>query len=329
MSSLETGMDFDQIPTHPAGTPPRVSIWMITYNHQDSIGQAIDSLLMQKTQFPFEIVIGEDTSPDRTREVILAYQRKHPEIIRLLLWRKNAGMMLNCVRTLEACRGEYIAFCEGDDYWTDPEKLQRQVDLMDGNPQMALCHHEVDYVSYEGGQRVRLKAFPPESQRGPRQARHLIEENFIQTCSLMIRRSFIPELDAGFLTLNLGDWPLCYLAAENGDIGYIARNMADYRIHVNNQWNHKSEEFRYKATARMCFYLAERARIEQARIDWRKAGHRNVDSLFNGQVPLPVATGRFRNLVNEKWISPTAAFGLLVRYLKRRTKARCKEFLPG
>ncbi len=264
--------DFDMVPPHPILPVPKVSVCMITYNHQDFIGQAIDSILMQRTNFPFELVIGEDKSPDGTREVVLDYQRRYPEIVRLLLWRKNAGMMQNCESTLEACRGEYVAFCEGDDYWTDPEKLQRQVDLLDSHPEMTLCHHQVDHVTYEDHQRNHLQSFPPTFQRGTRHAADLIGSNFIQTCSVMIRRSCIPKLDEEFKTLKLGDWPMCYLAAENGDIGYIDRNMADYRVHSGNNWYHMNSSIGMFECARMAFYLSRVARLSDSRREWKRSG---------------------------------------------------------
>lgn len=112
---------------------PLVSVWMITYNHEKFIAQAIDSVIMQKTNFDYEIVIGEDCSTDRTREIVLEYKAKHPDKFKLLLQEKNVGMMQNFIVTLKTCNGKYIALLEGDDYWTDPLKLQKQVDFLQAN----------------------------------------------------------------------------------------------------------------------------------------------------------------------------------------------------
>lgn len=111
---------------------PMVSVCMITYNHEKYISEAIDGVLMQKTTFfPIQLIIGEDCSTDNTREICEEYQRKHPQLIKLLPPEKNLGMMPNFVRTLNTCNGKYIALCEGDDYWIDPLKLQKQVDLIE------------------------------------------------------------------------------------------------------------------------------------------------------------------------------------------------------
>ena len=112
---------------------PMVSILTITYNHEKYISQAIDSFLMQKTDFNFEIVIGEDFSTDNTRKIIEVYQKKHPKKIKLLPSDKNLGIEANFFRTTQACNGKYIAICDGDDYWIDENKLQLQVDFLENN----------------------------------------------------------------------------------------------------------------------------------------------------------------------------------------------------
>ena len=121
-----------------------VSVCMITYNHEKYIAQAIDSILMQKINFELEIIIGEDFSKDRTREIVLDYKARYPNRIKLLLQEKNAGMMQNFIDTIKVCTGKYIALLEGDDYWTDPYKLQKQVDLLENNPDYSLVHTDAD-----------------------------------------------------------------------------------------------------------------------------------------------------------------------------------------
>jgi glycosyltransferase involved in cell wall biosynthesis len=106
---------------------------MITYNHEDYIAQAIEGVMMQQTTFPIELIIGEDCSTDNTHKICIEYQEKYPDKIRLLLPVSNLGMMKNFITTLNACKGKYIALCEGDDYWIDPLKLQKQVDFLEQN----------------------------------------------------------------------------------------------------------------------------------------------------------------------------------------------------
>ena len=110
---------------------PVVSVSMITYNHEPYIRQAIEGVMMQKTDFEFELIIGEDCSQDKTREICFEYQKKYPDKIRVLWWHENVSKLGGNGRRCRArCRGEFVALCEGDDYWTDPLKLQKQVDFL-------------------------------------------------------------------------------------------------------------------------------------------------------------------------------------------------------
>lgn len=118
---------------------PVVSIHMLAYNHSAYIREAIESVLGQKTDFEFELVIGVDCSQDDTRAICCEYQKKSPDKIRVLWSDDRVGIRENYFRTLSHCRGEFIAFCEGDDYWIDDERLQRQVDVMRTHPSVGIC----------------------------------------------------------------------------------------------------------------------------------------------------------------------------------------------
>lgn len=124
---------------------PVVSVHMITYNHEPYIRQAIEGVIMQKTDFEFELIIGEDCSQDKTREICFEYQKKYPDKIRVLWWHENVSKLGgNGRRVIAHCRGEFIAFCEGDDYWVDPLKLQKQVDVMREHPSVGICFARSD-----------------------------------------------------------------------------------------------------------------------------------------------------------------------------------------
>lgn len=120
---------------------PLVSIRTSTYNHGPYIKQCIEGVLMQKTNFPFEYIIGEDFSTDETREIVFEYARKFPNVIRVITADYNVGSKANGRRCINACRGKYMAICEGDDYWVDPLKLQKQVDFLEKNPEYSMCFH--------------------------------------------------------------------------------------------------------------------------------------------------------------------------------------------
>ena len=141
---------------------PLVSVKMITYNHVPFIAKAIEGVLQQKANFPYELVIGEDCSTDGAREIVFDYQKKYPDIIRVITSDMNVGMKKNGYRTTKACRGKYIAYCEGDDYWHDPSKIQLQADYMESHPTCGMIltdgniYHEslnkvVEKVNYNKG----------------------------------------------------------------------------------------------------------------------------------------------------------------------------------
>jgi glycosyltransferase involved in cell wall biosynthesis len=119
---------------------PLLSVLIITYNHEAYIEQTLDSVIMQQTKFDFDIVIGDDASSDRTRLICEQYVAKYPHLIRLIPHTANVGVVPNYIRTLEACRGKYIAHLDGDDYWIDAEKLQKQVDRLDTEPNLTMCY---------------------------------------------------------------------------------------------------------------------------------------------------------------------------------------------
>lgn len=213
---------------------PKVSVCMLAYNHARFLDEALRSVLAQETQFPIEIVIGEDCSTDGTSQIVTRWQQAHPALINALLRGQNLGMMPNAIATYEQCRGEYIAFLEGDDYWTDPLKLQRQVDALEAHPEWSGCFHRVQYVSESGAS---LGKVFPDRVRSEVDFEELCAGNPIQTCSLILRRSALSDIPDWLCGLSMGDWPICLLAALNGPLGMLPDVMACYRVHRASYWS--------------------------------------------------------------------------------------------
>ncbi|HEX5220150.1 MAG TPA: glycosyltransferase [Verrucomicrobiae bacterium] len=246
---------------------PKLSVCIITFNHAEFIAKALDSVLTQQTSFEYNVIIGDDCSTDGTDKIIEMYQRRWPDKFSPLCREKNVGMGKNLKETLERCSGEYVAFLEGDDYWTDPRKLQAQVDHLDNNPGCALCHHRVDYISWPGGEK--LKEFPPRRFRVDRpDPRTLAMCNFIQTCSVVCRRKWLPLFDEELEELKLADWPLFVLLSERGWIGYLDRTMAHYRVHANNSWKARPIDYQMRGLERMARYLLERV-DDRSKDSWK------------------------------------------------------------
>lgn len=215
----------------------KVSVCVTTYNHAQYISQCVKSVLMQQTDFDYEIVIGEDDSKDGTREIVKEYKETYPEQIRLFLNdRKNIIYIngkptgrWNFMNNLKQSQGEYIALLDGDDYWTSPHKLQKQVDFLDSHSECSVCFHPVRIIYAEGDRRPQI-AYPRKKNK-IYTLKDLLKGNFMHTCSVMFRRGLFSDFPDWFYKVAVGDWPLHILNAQHGDIGYIDEVMGAYRVH--------------------------------------------------------------------------------------------------
>lgn len=227
---------------------PTVSVAIICFNQADYIEKALDGVFMQKTDFEFEVVIADDCSTDGTAEIIAKYQRRYPEKTVLLLASDNLGKhtgngRINLIRCLDRCRGQFVAHLEGDDYWTDPEKLQTQVEFLKANPDCSLCHHPVEYVNSENKN-------TGSSERDKLAARTTLTDlyqtisNPIFTGSICYRRLDVDRIPDAFLNLAMLDWPLTFLLLKDSHGGSIDRVMSRYRIHDGGIWSMKSQYWR-------------------------------------------------------------------------------------
>ena len=219
---------------------PLLSILTLARNQASMIAQNMESVLAQKTKFSFQHIIVDDGSVDGTEDIILEYAQKYPHIKPLLL-KKKAHDGENVLALFEQCRSKYAVLCDGDDYFTDPGKLQTQVDFMERNPDCALCFHPVSVV-YEDGSPT--KTYPPASllpggERLWYTLKDLLTSNFIQTNSAMYRWRFRDGLPEWFdPTLIPGDWYWHLLHAETGKIAYLRRPMSAYRRHAASLYAH-------------------------------------------------------------------------------------------
>ena len=197
-------------------SPPMVSIQMITFNHERYISQAIESVLAQKTDFECELIIGEDCSPDGTRAICEKYAREHPHRIRLLPSERNLGMYVNSRRTALACRGRYIALLEGDDHWTDPRKLQRQVDYLESHPECAMVCGAARVVCVGDGPGApadgSLQPFPfPPADTTIRDLARF--GGYVMTPTCLLRNWLGEGLPDWLYECPIGDWPMNLLTA--------------------------------------------------------------------------------------------------------------------
>ena len=214
-----------------------LSVCMITYNQEAFIAQAIEGILRQKCNFSFELVIGEDFSSDSTRTICEEYA-KNNNIVKLLQSNENLGMMSNFSRTIDNCNGKYIAICEGDDYWTDPYKLQKQVDFLEANPDFGLVHTEFDTLYVNDNfimTSTHKKLGIPLSGSCSLEYWNAFGKSLatIKTLTVCIRKSYLTDYFE-FANKHINDWmvgdfPLFFFISLKSKIGYISESTAVYR----------------------------------------------------------------------------------------------------
>lgn len=219
-----------------------VSVIMITYGHENYIREAIKGVLMQETNFIVELIISDDNSPDNTKEIIESFSN-HPNYSWIKYFRHshNKGMMPNFIWTYQQTKGQYIAMCEGDDYWTDPYKLQKQIDFLEANPEYSFCFHKVLEVDINNNSSQKEILASPDSEKS-----YLIEDlakkNFIHTPSVVFRK-MLHKLPDWLEISPIGDYPLYMLNASYGKIKYFPQIMANYRV-GSGEWSSKSHLYR-------------------------------------------------------------------------------------
>lgn len=208
---------------------PLVSIRTSAYNHGPYIKQCIEGVLMQRTNFPFEYIIGEDFSNDETREIVFEYAKKYPNIIRVITADYNVGSRANGRRCIQACRGKYMAICEGDDYWIDPLKLQKQFDFLESHLDYGLVHTDFNIISESNIKEYRIRRKLGERQNVLEQI--LLGNYDIGTLTVMFRKDLYDSLPKYYLSKKfpMGDLPLWIEFAAVAKIKYISDVTANYR----------------------------------------------------------------------------------------------------
>ena len=229
---------FEKVPvtlySHDVNVQPLVSVCVQTYQHGDFIRECLDGILMQQTNFPFEILLGEDASTDGTREICIEYANKFPWKIRLFLHHRKNNIAIgggptgrfNFMYNLYSARGRYIALCEGDDYWTDALKLQKQVSYLESTPEASICLHN-SIVVKNGiaiGEKRKTKRFTVYDTS------HALKYKVLGPTASYLFRNVI-ELPNWFHSLYGGDAALLVLLSLQGQIHYMPDVMAAYRIH--------------------------------------------------------------------------------------------------
>lgn len=207
-----------------------VSVVMITYGHEKYIEKSINGVLSQVLDGKIELLISDDRSPDNTENIVNKIITEHPNgsWIKYIKHSENKGAIPNFAWSISQAEGKYIAICEGDDYWTDPLKLQKQINFLDHNEDYSICFHHVDEVD-ENGKLISEKIVQSEIEEKDYTIDDLSKGNFIHTPSVVFRKN-VQKLPDFFIFSPLGDYPLHMINASYGKIKYFPDTMAVYRV---------------------------------------------------------------------------------------------------
>ncbi len=278
---------------------PKVSVSIITYNHKAYIGRAIESVLKQRVNFDYEIIVGDDCSTDGTQELVKSYQQRYADQIQTILhptrYRGIPGR-LNNVTNLYACRGQYIAMLDGDDYWISADKLQRQVDFLDQHPDYALTFHDIKVVSEDDEAETHY-----DSERRPRPHQgttfthqEVAEGWFIQTSTMLFRNHLIGEFPSWFWQIYSADYAIQLLVSQHGATKLLNNLEAVRWVHprsfTTTQWgdllvknklmiddlNVFSEHFPALRRAIKANHLLAKRYFVAARLSWQRKKYRDA-----------------------------------------------------
>ena len=207
-----------------------VSVCMITFKHEAFIREAIEGVLSQQADFEIQLVIGEDNGPDNTRQICAEYAGRFPGKVILISEGNNVGMLANFMRTYRACTGKYVAFCEGDDCWTDPLKLQKQIRFLEANPSFSLCFHNV-ILKYARNNSSGERVFHHSLEKSEFDTEDLLGPWFIPSGSVVFVNHPDLTIPDWFYHCKSGDIPFLLLISLHGRIKYLDEVMGLYRLH--------------------------------------------------------------------------------------------------
>jgi glycosyltransferase involved in cell wall biosynthesis len=262
MSSKDASMPVDLLHARtmagekPVSAPvigPLVSVAITSYNSARWLPRALESVLDQRTDFPIEIVIGDDCSQDETVQVARSYQEKRPGLVRVLERGVNVGTQRNYYGTFEECRGKYIAWLDADDYWTDPDKLAKQIKELEADPTISACCHFVRWVTPEGQIKNEKWPYLPSGRYG---IEEILRADFIGTASVIFRNGIQRNLPAWYFDIApITDWPIWVLSALAGDILLLDEVMANYVHTPGSAFNSRGTMFLWNMEIRFYDYV--------------------------------------------------------------------------
>ena len=296
---------------------PEVSISCLAYNHGKYIRRMLESLVSQKTNFPFEILIHDDASTDNTAEIIREFEKKYPDIVKPIYQTENQyskGVRISGRFQYPRIAGKYVAYCECDDFWCDENKLQLQYDYMESHPECAMCCHAADIVD-ENGEHVRYQR--PFAKTRIVDVKNVLwdKRDYIPTASQFVKASLVKNKKPSYFRgAPIGDLTMQLLCAINGSVYYMDRVMSGYRINVGVSW-----------TTKMSADTEKRAEFRKKLLKMFDTFDENTDFKYTQDVQIAKSRPEFEDALDAKDIKAMKS-GLL-RYHYRQLPLKSKLVL--
>lgn len=288
-----------------------VSVCTLTYNQEKYIKQTVESLISQEMDFSFEVVVSDDGSTDKTVAIVQEIIKNHPQGHKIkLLAHENLGVLPNYIYTFKQLKGKYVAFCEGDDYWTDVKKLQRQADFLENNNDYAICCHQVSKV--DDDDKFISKA-PEELTNETYSIYDLAKGPLMYTPSVMIRFEGI-HFPKWYVESPLFDYPLWMFAAKNGKIKYLPFNMANYRVGTG-LWTSGHGHTNMKKLEKLLTFLTREFSYDDALYTELERRRKEVSGIVSEH---EFYLGLYDGSINLDKVSLKSALNLVARKLKSK-----------
>ncbi|WP_436917400.1 glycosyltransferase [Acinetobacter schindleri] len=251
---------------------PIVSICCITFNHENFIEKALKGFLIQETDFPFEILIHDDASTDSTVEIIQKYKALYPRIIRTILQQENQYTKGNkpIMILWPQCRGEYIAICEGDDYWIDPKKLSKQVNYLSSHIDIVISSHDAIIID-DNDNKISDSKLPNKYKRDFSKEELLTDQANLLTLNWVIRNINLPPLPEHRVIKNGDTFLLTVLGQYGGSHHHEDILPSAYRVHQNGIWSSLSKEEQKDARINTYFWMY---------VYYKRIGMKNCEDLY-------------------------------------------------
>ncbi|MDK0896073.1 glycosyltransferase [Clostridium perfringens] len=295
-----------------------VSINCITYNHEKYISEALESFMMQKTNFDFEIIVSDDFSTDNTVEVVKKFQKKYPNKIRLIEGEKNIGARQNGMRAHNNSLGKYVAICEGDDYWTDCNKLQKQINYMEKNRDCSMVFHNAEKIN---DKTKKSEGFMINKNLNSKKIliKDFFDLQFIPTASILYKKELKDNMPSWYMDAITGDFPFNLILIANSYAYYMNDVMSVYRV-----GNSESMMGKWKSRSNNLDFQINHA---QGYLDilknFNEFSNFKYDSVIkeeikNREFEILIAKGNLREIKSEKYKE---------NYKKMSMKSKLKTFI--